>query len=107
VAGPRSYVGTLLDVAGGDNAVGDLEAPYPQISPETIVARRPEILIDATHGTDEAAARAFWSERFPDLPAMRAGRVHALAESAVVRPGPRIPVALRALEALLRPEDGR
>jgi cobalamin transport system substrate-binding protein len=108
VASARSYVGALVSLAGGDNVVADLDAPYPTLSPETLVARAPDVLIDATPAGPEGheEARRYWA-RFAGLPAVVSGRVYALQEMAVVRPGPRIPQALRALETLIHGEGER
>ena len=108
VAGGTSYVGSLIELVGGVNVAGDIDAPYPALSLESILARRPEIIIEGGRGGAGAneKARRFWT-RFPDLPAVREGRVVGLPSDAVNRPGPRLPQALRELEALLHPEDKR
>jgi iron complex transport system substrate-binding protein len=107
-AGGPSYVGTLIDAAGGTNVAADLDQAYPSLSLESILARAPEVIIEGVRGdaAGDAAVREFW-ERFPDIPAVRDGRVHRLPSDAAVRPGPRLPQALRELEALLHPETPR
>jgi iron complex transport system substrate-binding protein len=106
VAGGGSYVGSLLDLAGAENVAGDLPKAYPSLSPETILARAPAILLDGTPAANDEETRAYWS-RFPDLPAVKNGRVHALQDLAVVQPGPRLEQAIRSLEDRIHGEEGR
>jgi iron complex transport system substrate-binding protein len=106
VAGGGSYVGSLLDLAGAENVAGDLPKAYPSLSPETILARAPSILLDGTPAANDEETRAYWS-RFPDLPAVKNGRVHALQDLAVVQPGPRLEQAIRSLEDRIHGRKGR
>ncbi len=100
VAGGRSYVGELLAVLGVPNAAGDLERPWPVLSLEALVARNPGRILDATEApAGDAEVLAFWA-RFPSLAAVKAGAVVRVREPALVRPGPRLPEALRALARL-------
>jgi iron complex transport system substrate-binding protein len=44
--GRRTYLGELLEMAGGTNALEDTPIPYPHISLETVVLRNPDVIID-------------------------------------------------------------
>ena len=108
VAGGGSYVHSLLEVLGCENAAADLAAPWPTLSAEAIFARAPDVVLDAAlgatgRGASDAEVRRWWEERFPRLPAVRGGRVHALRDEAVLRPGPDLAGALRALEEAVGP----
>ncbi|MEZ6084949.1 MAG: ABC transporter substrate-binding protein [Phycisphaerae bacterium] len=46
----RSYLGQVIELAGGDNIFADLETPYPQIGLEDIVSQQPDIIIEAMPG---------------------------------------------------------
>jgi len=104
VAGGGSYVHELLTVIGARNVTGDLVDAWPTLSAEALVARAPEVVLDASQGVepeaDAAVIRERW-ERFETLPAVRSGRVHAVVGDALFRPGPRIPEALEQLEELV------
>lgn len=107
VAGGGSYVDALLRALGYENAAGDLGQPWPSLSAEAVLARAPDAVVDAALGPagragDGAAVRSFWA-RYPMLPAVRDGRVRALADEAALRPGPDVAGALRALEESVAP----
>ncbi len=102
-AGPRSFIGQLVRVAGGRSAFPELTEDWPAVSLEAVVARRPDVVVvpltDGSPTADELRRRAGWR----DLPAVRAGRVVELPADLVSRPGPGIARAARVLhEALAR-----
>ena len=104
VAAPGSYAGELLALAGGDNVVPDGDG-YPLFSMERALTLAPEVVIDvamAPAGASESDVRELWG-RWPSLPAVAAGRIHALDQGPLMRPGPRAPAAARALANALHP----
>jgi ABC-type Fe3+-hydroxamate transport system substrate-binding protein len=110
VAGRGAYVHDLLEALGAENAAGDIEAAWPAVSAEALVARAPEAILDASLGPDgatgkgDAAVRAWWAA-YPSLPAVREGRARALGNDAALRPGPSVAEAIAALEAGIFPEE--
>lgn len=105
-AGPTSLVGAIVELAGGAHVVDAALGDYPQIDPEYVVARDPEVilLMDAPYGVtaDQVAARPGWS----GLRAVRDGRVLELSMTevdALSRPGPRLVDAAWAIARLLHP----
>ncbi|MCE9638359.1 MAG: helical backbone metal receptor [Planctomycetes bacterium] len=109
VAGRTSFVAELLRAVGAENAVDDVEQPWPMLSEEAAVARAPDVILDASEGDNatEAGRAALLDNwrRFPSVPAVRDGRVLVIREDAIFRAGPRIPEALAKLESLIFPED--
>lgn len=109
-AGAGSFVDDLLRAVGAENVFGDVAQPWPAVSEESIVARAPEVVLDASVGdVDTAEGRAALArewERYPTLPAVRAGRVRVIREDAIFRAGPRIPEALGVLERLVFDDEG-
>lgn len=113
VCGPASYPGSLLRLAGGENLVPSGDSRYPGYSLEAVLRSAPDVLVEtammSTEGGESLAAReatlARWS-RFPQIPAVRDGRVHLLESDALLRPGPRAPEGVADLIALLHPELG-
>jgi len=106
-AGPASFIGELLKLAGGANVVTAEMGDFPQVSPEFVVASDPEVILltDAPFGETAAgvAARPGWSK----LSAVTEGRVIELSTRQVnllTRPGPRLGEALWELVSLLHPE---
>jgi len=98
--GPSSFVGVMLAKVGGLNIVPPELGPFPKINPELVVAASPSVIIGPT--LEQVAARAGWS----GIEAVRTGRVYALSDReshVVVRPGPRLPQAMRLLARILHP----
>lgn len=105
-AGPGSYLDELLRLSGGKNVFSDMGPRYAKVAAEAIVERQPEVILDAIH-TDPAGAAARkedWSA-LKDVAAVRAGRVHILANRMFVTPGPRLGQALREIAELLHPSQ--
>lgn len=99
--GPNSYLGSLLDLAGGRTIIPASLGDFPKVNPELVVAADPQVIIGASR--ENIAARSGWS----DIAAVKAGRVYSLTpqeDSLVSRAGPRLPQALRVLLRLLHPE---
>lgn len=107
-AGPHTFIGQMLDLAGATNIFADATEDYPQISAETILARDPGIILGPTSHADKltpelVAARPGWGE----LSAVKAGRVYLLDGDTTSRPGPRLADALEELARTLYPERFR
>lgn len=105
--GPGSYLGTLLDKAGGRTIVTASMGEYPQVDPEYVVRENPQVvlLMDAPYGQTvaKAEARPGWAS----LRAVRDGRVIALDQAQVdmlSRAGPRMGDAVLLLAKLLHPD---
>lgn len=99
--GPNSFIGTLLTKAGGRTIVPARLGDFPKIDPELIVQADPQAIIGVTPA--DARTRPGWV----NLRAVRSGRLYtpsAEERDALSRPGPRLPVALRALIRWLHPE---
>lgn len=101
VVGGGSFVDALIQAAGGDNAFGDLDTPYPRVSLEALAARAPDVLVDTTSVVEGAAdqpARSRW-ERFQWV-----GRVELIPQGVVTLPGPELAEAARLLKRRIHPE---
>lgn len=109
--GPVSYLSEVITLAGGKNVFDDSPAAYPKISPEEILARDPEVIVDMgdmadTTGVTEQHKRsvvALW-DRFSSLQAVRNEDVHAVASDIFVVPGPRVADLAREFARMLHPE---
>ncbi len=104
-AGPRTFPSRLLDAAGGTNALAGardavLAAAYPTIGLESLLAIAPDAIVLAAHqGTTlETLARL---SRYGDVPAIRDGRLAAIDQAILVRPGPRLADAAEQLARAL------
>ena len=99
-----ALVSELIALAGGDSVTADGGQGYPRYSMEAALARNPEIILIASHdATQSALVRSKW-ERFTQVPAVRAGRLHVVDGNLMHRYGPRIVDGLEALGRLIHPE---
>ena len=98
--GNGSYIGSLIELAGAQNAAADVRAPYARYSAEALVARQPDALVvDPDVHLDDVAGKAPWSA----LRAVRLHHVYVLPNAAILeRPGPRYNEGLAWLIATLR-----
>jgi iron complex transport system substrate-binding protein len=89
VAGRGTYLDEILALAGAENVMADGPPGYYTIPAEEIIRRAPDVILDAVHTDDAGRAARDWAP-LDSVPAVRAGRVHVLADPAVVSPGPRL-----------------
>ena len=103
-AGPDSFVGNLLTLAGAENVAAGAETAFPQLSAEAVVASAPEVVLlaDAEWGEsrETVCARPGWDA----IPACADGRVHPVDSDLASRPGPRVVDGLEQIARLLHPE---
>jgi iron complex transport system substrate-binding protein len=101
-AGPGTFVGQMIAEAGGTNLFADAAQQYPTVSDEAVLARNPNLILAPDHGgarlRDRLAGRPGWSE----LAAVKSGRVVAVSEDILNRPGPRLIDGLERIAALLQ-----
>lgn len=113
-AGPNSYHDELITLAGGRNILADAGVPYVKVIQEELLARNPQVIVDMGEHADAAGIGpaqmqkeiALWS-RFKTIPAVRNRRVHIVANSIYVVPGPRVVDCARELARFLHPEAFR
>lgn len=99
--GPDSFIGTLIQQAGGLNIVPAELGDFPQISPELVISKNPGVIIGAK--LEDVRARPGWER----IAAVQSGRVYTWSadeDHLLARPGPRLPQALKALIGKLHPE---
>jgi len=106
--GKSGYLNEVMQIAGGRNIYADVDRPYPMVSKETLVARRPDVIIEARAGEklsaeQKAGIRDEWRV-FGSIPAVRAGRIYVLTEDYLLLPGPRIARCARKLAEAFHPE---
>jgi iron complex transport system substrate-binding protein len=105
-AGRGSFAQELLELAGAQNAAGNIDNRYPVLSLEQILEMQPDIIIDASAGEGHGAhenALAFW-KRWPQIEAVRRGKIFIFDSSLWLRTGPRLPLGLEKLLELVHPQ---
>jgi len=104
-AGPTTFIGQLIELAGAQNIFADANEGYPQVSTEAIIERNPDVIIGPDYHADKLtpeliAQRPGWDQ----LAAVKKERIHLLNADIVSRPGPRLADALEELARILYPE---
>lgn len=110
LAGPGTYFADLLDRLGARNTFADAAMRYPTVSPEELLRRDPDVLVEL-HPDDlspadlaafESRIVAEWST-FATLSAVRRGRVRVVSGAHTMLPGPRLPTLYADLARALAP----
>jgi iron complex transport system substrate-binding protein len=101
IAGPGSFLDDLVTRAGGQNVVTSGDG-YMRVSPDLVVERAPEVILDAIHTDDVNRATADW-DVLPSVPAVRDHRVFVFGDRAVVTPGPRLGGVVKRIAEALHP----
>jgi iron complex transport system substrate-binding protein len=99
-AGPDSFIGELLEIAGLHNIFSDLANRYTRVSTEVVLERDPEVILAPASHSSEVTLESFvrrpgWQE----ISAVRNHRIHLIDGDRVSRCGPRV---LDALEEMIR-----
>ncbi|MBV8488899.1 MAG: ABC transporter substrate-binding protein [Candidatus Eremiobacteraeota bacterium] len=100
-AGAGSYIGTLIALAGGTNAAGDLHAAYGEYSAEALLRDQPDAIV-----TDPAVHLEAVLDREPwrSLHAVQRSHVYVVKPAATIeRPGPNYNEGLQWLVERLTP----
>jgi iron complex transport system substrate-binding protein len=108
--GPGTYLGELLAIAGGNNAITGINIAYPHISLETVVRLNPDVILDMPIMGDAAVDPASQASRLPqpwpshpELNAVRNKMVFGLTSEVLVTPGPRVADGVALIRERLAP----
>lgn len=102
-----AIVTELIGLAGGESITAGERGDYPRFSIEAAVARAPEVILLARHGTGTGPmARDRW-DRLSSLPAVKAGRIHPVDGNLLHRYGPRVVDGVETLARAIHPEAFR
>lgn len=106
-AGKPSYITEIIELAGGRNAAGALDEPWPNLSPEALVFYDPDCIVFSLNaGEDPESARASLDAfardpRWSEIAAVRHGRLFLVENGLLNVPGPRIITGAERLAALI------
>jgi iron complex transport system substrate-binding protein len=101
--GGKNFIDELITLAGGTNIAGSAAQPWLNIPDEYVVAKAPEVIIEAGMGSEREKANKRWSD-LGSVPAVRAGRIYPYSSDKILRPGPRFGEALGELARFIHPE---
>lgn len=108
VAGRNTFINEIIEIAGGENAIGPTLHKYPPIGGEQVIASGAEVIIEPDMlGGDlsrqRIQARSYWA-RFDSVPAVANGRIYVIEGDTVSRLGPRLVQGIEAVARCLRPQ---
>jgi iron complex transport system substrate-binding protein len=108
VAGRDTFVNEMIELAGGENAIGPTIHKYPPIGGEQVIAGRADVIIEPAMGRTNPAQKRestlqFWS-KFENVPAVMNDRICVLCGDTVSRLGPRLYEGTEAIARCLHPE---
>lgn len=104
--GRGTYLDQLITLAHGTNIADADSQSWPRLSLEYIIAARPQVILDGQMGTDASAKSGFWS-RYPEIPAVRDGRIYGYPDDPTLHPGPRVAESLLLIAERIHPEAFR
>jgi iron complex transport system substrate-binding protein len=104
-AGRGSFIGELIELAGGVNIFAGISGDYSQVSAEAVLQRNPEVILAPDHhGAPITAAQLVARPGWEQIAAVRSHRFHVIDGDMVSRAGPRLVDALDVFARLLHPE---
>jgi iron complex transport system substrate-binding protein len=108
VAGRDTFVNEMIELAGGENAIGQTMHKYPPIGAEQVIACDADVIIEPAMAQEDLPAQQdgairHWS-KFENLPAVSDGRVYVISGDTVSRLGPRLYEGVEIIARCLRPE---
>ena len=104
-SGGEGFLHDMLEIAGGDDALGDIHRQSVTMSTEMVLARAPEVIVELRYSKDTInnSDMTAWN-RLAGIPAVKNRRVILLTGEEFVVPGPRVAAATRRLAAEIHPE---
>jgi iron complex transport system substrate-binding protein len=104
-AGPSTFIGQMIELAGGVNVFADVTEEYPEISTEEIVRRDPSVILGPDSHSDKLTPELIGQRPgWETIAATKSGRIVVINGDIASRAGPRLPEALEAVGKALYPE---
>lgn len=104
-AGPSTFIGHVIEMAGGINIFADVKESYPQVSAEEVLRRDPTVILaPAGSSVNVSAVSSAQRPGWRHLSAVKNRRIHMLDDDLVSRPGPRLATALEVVAKTLYPD---
>ena len=97
IAGPGTFIGELLTIAGAENVFAEVNTLWPQVSIEELIRRGPDALVIAHEPGGDPLKLMKSLPGWRDLKAVREDRILVVDVNLFNRPGPNLPAAARSL----------
>ena len=102
----QTFIGELINMAGGVNIFADLDEDYPSISSEEVIEKDPQVILGPSNHGDQLTSEIIAErEGWRDLSAVQNGRIYIIDGNIVSRAGPRVVDALEAIAQALYPQS--
>ena len=101
--GGKNFIDELISLAGGDNIAGNAAQPWLNLPDEYVVAKAPQVIIQAGMGSDRGTSAKYWGD-LQSIPAVKEGRVYSYPSDKILRPGPRLGEGVEEIARLVHPE---
>jgi len=106
-AGPGSFIGEALRLAGMQNIFEDATANYPKVSDEVVVARNPDVIFSpSTHASRVSLEKMLQRQGWGEVTAIREKQVFIVNGDHISRCGPRLLEAIEEMISLAYPKVG-
>jgi len=108
VAGRDTFVNEMIELAGGENAIGPTLHKYPPIGAEQVIVCDADVIIEPSMQQKDLKeqqknANHYWN-KFETIPAVANERVYVIPGDTVSRLGPRLYEGTETIARCLRPE---
>lgn len=100
--GGGSFIGDIVQKAGGTLLTNSINEAFPKLSKETALAMQPEAIV-----LSDSADNQEPNDAFRNSAAVRNGRVYKINADILSRPGPRLVDAMEQIATMLHPEKFR
>lgn len=104
VAGPDTFVGELMVIAGLKNAVEESALAYPAWDREAVINANPDWIITACMEDTRDGDAPLWNH-LKSVEAVQKKQIRTVNPDWVLRPGPRMGKGVRALREALKPRS--
>lgn len=106
----RSFIGELVNIAGGRNIFGDIPIPYPEVSKESVIIKDPDIILVIKPSNKDDIVNSgeiirLWQETYPDLKAVRLNSIYILSDDYILIPGPRFILTAKKFNEIFTKRD--
>ena len=111
IATPNSYVGSLVELAGGENVYSDTDEEFLTVNTEDMKTKEPDVILRAAHALPDQVVEMFkedfeTNDIWQHFDAVKNGRVYDLTyEYFGMSANFKYPQALEELQPLLYPEE--
>jgi iron complex transport system substrate-binding protein len=100
----KTWIGNLINIAGGNNVFGKEPTEWPMICPDDVVEMDPDLMLFPVI----AGVVPFWKsfeaiknrQGWENISAIKNGRLYTILRDCVSRPGPRLVESLEILSKI-------